>query len=709
MTFLTEKPTSAGDNNWGRNTQYAACLTPLLEALGWRGEAEQVIEAMPHFKTTMDQLDFRSALANLHYSSKAKQSTIEAIDPRLYPCLFDPEKGSLKILLSKTEEGFYVFDAGKQEYRTLKNPYVKKAKGVAYFFSPIQKEKIGQWNSSPNWFRAVFSRFAPLTRQIMMITFILNILALATPLFIMAVYDMVIGASSKETLKFLVIGIIIAFICDIVLRLMRGQMLSYIGARLDYIVGSTVLQKILSLPVNQTERSSLGSKLARFREFDMIREFFIGPMAMALLEIPFVFIFLIAVGLIGGPLVIIPILMMVVYIIAALVILPIIQKRTTEDLSHSASKGSFVTECFNNMRTIKQLGAEEIWLERYRDISTGNAIAGIRNNMIGAIAQTFAHVVMISAGILTLTFGITRVFEETMTVGALVATMALIWRMLSPTQTVFLALTKLNQIGISIKRLNQLFTLKSESNPYASSKLKEFKGQITFSRVSFRYAPEQDPAVMGLDLQIQPGEVVAFAGANSSGKSTVIKLLAGLYQPQVGRISLDGVDIRQIDPLELRKSIGYMPQNSELFHGTIRQNLLLAKSTASEEQIVESCEWANLMADINDLPDKLDTRIGDQTLLQLPAGFQQRMIMARAFLCNTKIMVFDEPGNTLDEDGDKAFLDAIDKIRGKATVLIITHRPSHMRAADRVVLMNRGMVQTIGPAATVIPLLFGGA
>lgn len=709
MVFLTATADHPSDNNWGRVTQYAACLSPLLEALGWRGDSEQVIESMPHFKSTMDQLDFRSALANLHYESHSEQTTLGAIDSRLYPCLFDPNKGSLKILLSEDEEGIYLFDAKNQEYRYADVKQDLKASGEAFYFKPIPREKIGQWNSSQNWFRAVAGRFAPLTRQILMITFILNILALATPLFIMAVYDKVIGANSAETLKYLVIGIIIAFVCDIVLRLMRGRMLSYIGARLDYIVGSTVLQKILSLPIAQTERSSLGSKIARFREFDMIREFFIGPMAMSILEIPFVFIFLIAIGLIAGPLVLIPIAMMVLYLIAAFIILPIIQKRTTDDLSHSASKGAFVTECFNNMRSIKQLGAEEIWLERYRDISTGTAKAGVHNNMIGAIAQTFAHVVMILSGILTLTFGINRVFDETMTIGALVATMALVWRMLSPTQSIFLALTKLNQVGISIKRLNQLFTLASESNPYASSKLKKFKGQISFSRVSFRYSAEQDPAVMGLDMQIAPGEVIAFAGANSSGKSTVIKLLAGLYQPQVGRVAIDGVDIRQIDPLELRKSIGYMPQYSELFHGTIKQNLLLAKSSASDAQIIEACEMANLLDDINELPNGLETRIGDQILQQLPAGFQQRLIMARAFLTNAKIMIFDEPGNTLDEEGDRAFLDAVEKIRGKATVIIITHRPSHMRVADRVVLMNRGMVQTIGPAASVIPLLFEGA
>ncbi|OUR78669.1 hypothetical protein A9Q83_07285 [Alphaproteobacteria bacterium 46_93_T64] len=709
MTFLTADPEDASLNNWGRNTQYAACLSPLLDALGWRGDASQVVEAMPHFKETMDLLDLRSALANLHYESSAEAATLKSIDPRLFPCLFDPDDGAVKILVSSKRDGVFVYDAEQQQYCVIDDKSTLAEKGTVFFFSPLPKEKIGQWNSSANWFRAVFKRFAPLTRQIMIITFFLNILALATPLFIMSVYDMVIGAKSTETLKYLLIGVGIALGSDILLRLIRGKMLSHIGARLDYIIGTTALQKILSLPVSQTERSSLGSKIARFREFDMIREFFIGPMAMALLEMPFVFVFLIAVGLIGGPLVLIPIVMLVLYVITALIILPIIQKHTADDLTHSASKGTFVTECFNNMRTIKHLGAEEIWLERFRDISAGNAMAGIKNNMIGAVAQTFAHVVMIVSGILTLTFGISRVFNEDMTVGALVATMALVWRLLSPTQAVFLALTKLNQIGVSINRLNQLFSLTSESNPYASSKLKEFKGHIAFSRVSFRYSAEQDPVVMGLDLQIAPGEVVAFAGANSSGKSTIIKLLAGLYQPQVGRISVDGVDIRQIDPLELRKSIGYMPQISELFHGTIRQNLLLAKSIASEAQIVEACEWANLMDDINKLPKKLDTRIGDQTLLQLPAGFQQRLNMARAFLSNAKIMIFDEPGNTLDEESDQAFLDAVEKMRGKATVLIITHRPSHMRVADRVVLMNRGIIQTVGPAASVIPLIFEGA
>lgn len=709
MAFLTEQSAMLHNSDWNRGTQYAACISPLLNALGWRGDDDQVIEAMPHFKTTMDLLDLRSVLANLHYESSEKKTTLSKIDPRLYPCLFDPDKGSVKILLSANDDGVTVFDSEHQKTTILPHNETLNNRGTVFFFTPISREKIGQWRSGKNWFRAVIGRFMPLIRRILMMTFFLNLLALATPLFIMAVYDMVIGSGSLETLGYLLIGVGIAIVCDITLRLMRGTMLAYIGARLDYIIGSTVLQKILSLPLAQTERTSLGSKIARFREFDMIREFFIGPMALAFLELPFIFVFLIAIGLIGGPLIFVPIIMLVIYAIAAFFILPAIKKRTVANLSQNASKGAFITECFNSMRSIKQTGAEEIWLERYRDISVGNALSGMNSSIQGAMAQTFAHVVMVCAGITTLTFGISRVFEGHMTIGALVATMALIWRLLAPTQGLFLALTKLDQIGTSINRLNQLFTLQSERNPYASSKLEDLKGRISFSRVSFRYTAEQDPAVVGFDLQIEPGEVIAFAGSNSSGKSTVIKLLAGLYQPQVGRISIDGIDIRQIDPLELRKAIGYMPQKSELFHGTIRQNLMLAKSTASESQIVEACEWANLTADIDRLPQKLDTRIGDQLLQQLPGGFQQRLIMARAFLTDAKIMVFDEPGNTLDENGDRAFLEAVEKMRGKTTVLIVTHRPSHMRAADKVVLLNRGMLQTVGPASAVVPLIFKGA
>ena len=708
MTFLSPALSTPEARNWGRETQYAACVAPLLDALGWRGAAAQVLEAMPHFSSTMDIMDFRSSLANLNFHSKPERCKISAIDHRLMPCLFDADDGSVKVLLVAGGQGVDAFDGRRQEYIRISDEETLQEMGTVFFFHPTSREEIGQWSKGKNWFQAVAGRFMPLVRRILFMTFLLNILALATPLFIMTVYDQVIGSGSLSTLGYLLIGVAIAVICDIGLRLMRGTMLAYIGGRLDYIIGSAVLQKILSLPTAQTEATSLGSKIARFREFDVIREFFIGPMALAFLELPFVFIFLIAIGILGGTLVFVPIVMLLIYALVGFLVFPKIQQHLTSNMANTASKSSFITESLNNMRVIKQLGAEEIWLDRYRDISAANAETNMKSGLLAASAQTFAHVLMVLSGVLTLSLGIFRVFDGAMTVGALVATMALVWRLLAPTQTLFLAFTKLNQVGISVKRLNQLFTLPGERNPYASASLKDFEGAISFSRVSFRYSVTQDPAVLGIDLKINPGEVVAFAGGNSSGKSTLVKLLMGLYPPQAGGITIDGIDIRQIDPLELRKSIGYMPQYCELFHGTIRQNLLLANGAATDEQIAEACDWANLKDDIDQLPEKYDTRIGDQMMRQLPAGFQQRLIMARAFLTDAKIMIFDEPGNMLDDAGDQAFLKAIERMRGKATIIIVTHRPSHMRAADKVVLMKQGMVRAVGPASTIIPKIIEG-
>lgn len=709
MTFLAPTMDNHEAGNWGRDSQYAACISPLLKALGWRGNSSQVIESMPHFSTSMDQIDFRSSLAHLNFESQPERTSLAAIDGRRMPCLFDADDGSVKVLLSSDQKGVHLFDSAIGEYIWCSDRKTLDQRGTVFFFTPVDREKIGQWSSGQNWFQSVLGRFKPLIWRILLATFVLNLLALATPLFIMTVYDLVIGSSSVDTLYFLLAGVGIAIFCDIVLRVLRSTMLAHIGARLDFIIGSAVLEKILSLPTTMTERTSLGSKIARFREFDMVREFFTGPLALAFLELPFVFIFLTAIGVIGGPLLFIPLGMLVLYGLSGYFLFPALQRKTDSSVANSAARGAFITESFNNMRSIKQMAAEEIWLDRYRDISAGTAEANFRSAMISAYTQAFAHIVMISSGILTLLVGIDRVFDGLMTIGALVASMALVWRLLAPMQTLFLAMTRLQQIGISIKRINQLFTLKSERNPYASTMLKEFDGRVTFSRVSFRYLVDQDPAVIGIDLDIKPGEVIAFVGSNSSGKSTIVKLLAGLYQPQVGGIAIDGVDIRQIDPLELRKAIGYMPQNCELFHGSIKQNLLLANSAASDDQVMEACAWANLSEDIDMLPEKIDTRIGDQVLRQLPAGFLQRLIMARAFLNDARIMIFDEPGNTLDDDGDRAFLEAVEKMRKKATVLIVTHRPSHMRAADRVVLLNRGAIQMIGNPETVIPIVLGGS
>ena len=364
----------------------------------------------------------------------------------------------------------------------------------------------------------------------------------------------------------------------------------------------------------------------------------------------------------------------------------------------------------SNMRPIKSTGAEAEWRGRYEEISSKSVMSGFRMGQIAGLVQTLAHVLMLSAGISTLAFGIMRVLDGSMTVGALIATMALIWRVLSPLNAGFLTLTKFEQVRSGIQSINNLMRIPTERDPHAPSVThKEFAGRITFSRVSLRYRADAEPALIGVTFDVNPGEIIGIAGSNGSGKSSILKMVLGLYRPQAGGVMLDGLDIRQIDPIELRNKIAYVPQTTHLFHGTIAQNLRLAEPTTSDEALRRAAQEAGVLDDIEDLPQGFDTWIGDQSAQAMPSGFIQRLSLARAYLKNAAVLLFDEPTNALDDKGDNAFLAQLERLRGHATVLLVTHRPSHMRTCDRLVVLDRGAVALEGTPDEVFQKLPAGS
>ena len=214
--------------------------------------------------------------------------------------------------------------------------------------------------------------------------------------------------------------------------------------------------------------------------------------------------------------------------------------------------------------------------------------------------------------------------------------------------------------------------------------------------------------MLGVELAVKPGEIVAITGPSSSGKSTLLKLVAGLYQPQAGAVLIEGMDIRQLDLGELRDSVAFLPQTCNLFHGTIAQNLRLANPTASDEDLSRAVLDAGLMGDILALPDGLETRITDQLQSQLPSGFKQRLMLARAFVKQVSIYLLDEPGANLDEEGDAALMRKLQDLRGRATVILTTHRPSHMRLADRVAYLRGGRLLGAGPPDEMLPKILKG-
>ena len=668
----------------------AVCLMPLLEALHWRGNPRDIAEAMPHYAEALDLVGLRNTLANLNYHTEPLQLPLGRIDPRLMPCLFVPENGAASVVLARDGNSVRIFDGRSGEVRT--EPDGSLA-GTAFFITRIEAEPIATAAQAKPWFKTIVQRFRKIATQTLAMSLMLNFLALSIPIFTMVIYDKVIGAGSHSTLIYLALGMALVLGFDMIFRTLRARMLAYVGARLDMIVGAGSFNHLLHLPTAQTEGATIGAQVARLKQFEAIRDFFTGPLALVYVELPFVPIFLIVIAVLAGPLAVIPMVMLVLFGVIGWILFPMVRDSVETSSQSVARRQGFLVEMLSNMRAIKSNGAEVEWSERFEEISSKAAISGFKMGQLAGLVQTLAHVLMLSAGIATLAFGIMRVLAGDMTVGALIATMALIWRVLSPLNAGFLTLTKLEQVRSGIRSINNLMRIPAERQPNTASRThKEFIGRITFNRVSLRYRADVEPALIGVAFDIQPGQIVGIAGANGSGKSSILKMVLGLYRPQAGGVMIDGLDIRQVDPIELRNTIGYVPQTTQLFHGTIAQNLRFADPTASDEDLRRAADQAGVLADVDALPHGFDTWIGDHSAQAMPSGFIQRLSLARAYLKNAPILLFDEPANALDDRGDTAFIRQLEELRGRTTVLLVTHRPSHMRVCDRLIVLDGGAV-----------------
>lgn len=686
-------------------SDFAACLEIFLLALNWRGKERNIAEAMPHFADELDLTGFRNVMANLRYTSRPERIALHKIDPRLMPCLFVPDNAPAHVPMARSDIGLRIFDGGTGDYKTLTEEEMTQ-KGTAFFFAPVDVEEAKAVQQKIGWFWMVMERFRPLVYQVLGLTLLLNLLALATPLFVMAVYDKVVATGSMSTLAYFGVGVTIALVCDMVLRKIRTRILSFIGARLDNIIGNEVFKRIMFLPPAFTERATIGAQVARIKDFESIRDFFTGPMATILFEVPFSFIFIIVIAILGGSVAFVPIFMLVLFWLISLAFAPLIRNSIAETARYGSKRQELVIETISSLRAIKYSNGEETWLARYRELSAKAAMASFKSSQVTSYLQTVSHTLMITSGVATIIFGVIRVFEGDMTIGGLVASMILVWRVLGPLQSGFVTLTRVAQVRSSIAQINNLMNINSEHKDEAVSSNRKIEGFLSFGRVSLRYSPDADPALVGVNFEILPGEVLALVGSNGSGKSTVLKLLLGMYIPQAGSIRIDNTDIRQLDPVELRQMIGYVPQTAEYFYGTIAQNLRLANPAASEEELIGAARMANVLEDIEALPKGFWTRMGDTSSGQLPTSFQQRLNLARCYIKSPRIMLFDEPGNSLDYEDDQVFMKTVVKLKEEGvTSFIVTHRPSHLKIADKVLWLENGHMKMCGPTEEVKPHL----
>jgi ATP-binding cassette subfamily C protein LapB len=679
-----------------------AALLGLLEEMDWKGSANRLVEALPYDATDLTVYDLRDILSRLGFKTIRLKTTHRKLSLRLCPCIM------------ATRRKFYVVKKGEGDKAIAHDPYNdeevplhKAPRGTFYVIEQIDREQSEETDRSALWFRNLFLQFKPLIMKSFTISFFINMMALTIPLAIMMIYDQVIAKESKETLIYVASGVLLALGFELILRIIRSKEQAYIGARFDYLVSTKVFEQILHLPPVFTERAPVGGQVSRIRSFESLREIFTGTLANTILDLPFVLLFIAVIGFIAGPMVMVPLVLAALYAILGAVIMPEIRARSKMAGEVRTSRYTFLVEMLWQMRQVKQRCSEGRWKDRFRELSGDAAWGNLQVNRLQNNVQNIAQTLMMASGVATLIFGVYGVMQGTLSLGALVATMMLVWRILSPLQALFNVSNRIEQIQNGIKQLKSILRFPPEQEPgdmpYTNVK---YRGAIEFNRVSMRYKQDSNPAMLGVSFKIKPGEMLAVTGHSGSGKTTLAKLILGMYRPQAGAVTIDGVDIRQLRPITLRQTLAYVPQSNHVFPGSLYENLTMADPAASFAQVRKACRQAGILDTIEALPEGFQTEFKEGLQTQVPQSFLRKIALGRAFLRNAPILLLDEPAGSMDEKDENTFIEALERVRGKQTIIMITQRPSHMRMCDRLMVLKEGQINMLGKPGEVLEKMF---
>lgn len=688
-------------------SDFSVCVEPMLRALQWAGQPGELVESMPHMMQRLDITGFCSTLANLGYLSRHFHSAVAHLDARLVPCLFLPSDRPAMVLIEMRPNGSWLaFDSAAGTETEVAGS--SSMEGDFYLFhKPEHAHATGHVMS---WLGDVAWRFRKHIAMAFVLTLATTLLALATPLFVMLTYDRVIPSGSIAMGGLLVLGVLLAIALDWTLRLLKSRIMSHVGGRAEYILGNSLFQRIISLPTSSIEGASVSRQVGRLKNLEGLRDYFLGPLLMLVFELPANLLLLAAIALINP-------WIDVVVLVSALgfVMLKVLSGKLDEQsFSRVSNRGSsrweFLNEALTNMRAIRATGAYTHWLQRYRELSGKTVVAGFRDSQLHSRVNSAAQVLGTATGLIALATSAYLTIRGQLTTGAMLASMMIVWRLTGPMQSIFSAANSYARMRNNIHQIEKLMRLPAEHEGGARQTLRpDMQGSLSFSRVSFRYANDADPALLGATFSVSPGQVVVVSGANGTGKSSLLKLILRLYVPQAGTIRFDNVDIRQLRAADLRARISYMPQSCDVFYGTVAQNLRMAYPAATDEEVRWAIGMAGLEQEIEALPEGAKTRISNSLAEQLPRGFLQRLCLARAILKPATIVLLDEPGTGMDQSGEEALLRCIEYLRGRSTVIMVSHRPSQMRLADVIIHLDNGAITAMGSFEQIKDKLMSGS
>lgn len=699
---------------------------PLLDCLIFIGKMhdKQLTEDMltaglPLVENRLTPRLFLRAAESAGFSAKIAKRSLSKIPAMICPCVLLLKDNQAAILTSKTEKGQYKIvlpETGNGESEIseadLKEAYTGNCIFTKpdYQFEKASAETADEHINSRNWFWGTLWKYKKIYMNVGLAALFINIFAIAGTLFVMNVYDRVIPNNATDTLWVLVAGVSIVYAFDFMLKSLRGMLIDKAGKNADVIMSSFIFQRVLGIQM-ENKPASAGSFANQVKGYESLREFFTSASLTTIIDIPFAALFLCFMGLIGGWVAFIPAAgIVLILVVGATMHIPL--KRAAERAHGSgAQKHAILVESITGFETIRGLSAAGYFQRKMEECLGKTARSEVQSRRLSTFASNFTMLVTQMVSVAIVAVSVYRIQAGEMSMGALIGCTILSGRAMAPIGQVAALLSRLQQSIVSLKGLNEMISLPQERDDTRHYIRKQnFVPSVSFKDVDFTYSENSPAAVKNASFNIKPGEKVAILGRVGSGKSTLLRLIMGFYQPTEGMALLNETDLRQLDPAEVRRLIGYISQDNLLFNGSLKSNIMIGAPWADEEEMLEAARLSGVERFSAKHPMGYDLEVGERGQ-NLSGGQKQAVNIARALLYKPELLVMDEPTSAMDANAEREFIKNMELYAkgGNRTLIISTHKPSMLKLADRIIVMDQGKIAADGPKTDVLRQLSTGA
>jgi ATP-binding cassette subfamily C protein LapB len=691
------------------------CLLALCRYHGNASTAEAVVGGLPLEEGHLTPALFDRAASRVGLASRVVYKPAQAIEPALLPAVLLLKDDKACLLMGWSDGG----ETAQVIYPQLNDAVVEVPaatllaadSGATIVCRPRfrfdQRAPRTGTSERGHWFWDAIKANTPIYKDVLLAAFFINVFALALPLFTMNVYDRVVPNQAVETLWMLAAGVIIIMLADISLRTMRGYFLDLASRRVDVKLSALIMERVLGIRLEHRP-ISVGSYAVNLRSFETVRDFITSASITTIIDIPFALIFMGVIAWIAWP-VLIPLCIGLMIVLGfALAMQGKLKELSETTYRAGAMRNSILIESLVGLDTIKAMGAESRMQRKWEESTSFLAHVGVQLRLL---SNSTVNVTLWSQQMVTVFVIVTGVYLITageLSMGGLIACTMLSGRIMAPFGQVAGLVTQYHNAEIALKSLDEVMAKPLERPDGAKFLSRDmFQGDIEFKNVSFSYPGSEMESLSNVSFRLKPGEHVAILGRVGSGKSTLQKLAMGLYQPTEGAIMVDGIDLRQLDPTELRSRVGYVPQDVTLFYGSLRDNLTLSNSQVSDASLVRAAEIANLSDFINRHPQGFDMVVSERGD-SLSGGQRKSVALARGVVNEPPILLMDEPTGSMDHSTEIAVKKHLAEFIKGRTWLVVTHRNSLLEMVDRIIVIDNGKLIADGPRDTVVQALQQG-